>query len=357
MQKIKITELDLVKLYGTNNQIKKYIENGKFVSNQKKTILNKAALECSIKDNGDRTYTINKVYKVPYPKIWNKMNTSLYQYIIPLILNKLISTEERSLFFTSGKWARMIEMVNSNYKLLKYNTEEALDYVQINTNIEKRDVLDFYDRADHSINNYIANALKYLKDCGCIEWNEGFQIIKQEIIYNEDGTYEFNTITESATKEDKEYRAECIQIADEIAEIVGQPEKRKHSKIWNETYTKELRKHGIELMYPVFEIYKVHNNLCEDILSLYNSRTEKTLIRKLTTEFMNILIDNANKRYNNNEYLNEKMSPKEYELIYSQLSNLTINPKAKDLSKYIKDLTGFKYYIRTNNNKIVEIKE
>ena len=79
IKKGKLTEKKLVELYGSEAQKKSYKENGRFVSNYKKTLLTKMSRYCTIKDLGDRTYKITNVYDYPLPSNFNKMTKSLYQ--------------------------------------------------------------------------------------------------------------------------------------------------------------------------------------------------------------------------------------------------------------------------------------
>ena len=89
----KITERELVNLFGSDAQKKSYGQNGRFVSNHKKTLLSKMEKYCNIKDLGNRTYKITKIHKYPLPNSLPKMQKSLYKYICPLILNYLIDNE------------------------------------------------------------------------------------------------------------------------------------------------------------------------------------------------------------------------------------------------------------------------
>ena len=90
IKKGEISESELVRLFGSDAQKKSYEENGRFIGNYKKTLLKKMDRYCEIKDLGDRNYKILKIYPYPLPGNFNKMNSSLYQYIIPLLLTSLV---------------------------------------------------------------------------------------------------------------------------------------------------------------------------------------------------------------------------------------------------------------------------
>ena len=143
IKKGKITEKKLVELYGSDAQKKSYKENGRFISNYKKTLLTKMSRYCNIEDLGGRTYRIKKVYDYPLPSNFNKMTKSLYQYIVPLLLTNLINghDENNKIDITVGKWAREINMVNKNYNLVKYNREDTSKETQCSLDT----INEFYD--------------------------------------------------------------------------------------------------------------------------------------------------------------------------------------------------------------------
>lgn len=112
-------------------------------------------------------------------------------------------------------------MVNKNYNLLKYNREDSSKEFQINMN----EINEFYDKADHMINWYIENALDYLKSAGLIIWRQVNRINIEETdgksVIDQDGNIEVNVTLTSrqATKEDMDYYAQCVSIADKEANI------------------------------------------------------------------------------------------------------------------------------------------
>lgn len=95
----KITERELVQLFGSDAQKKSYKENGRFIGNYKNTIFKKINKYCKIeecdKEDGRRMYNITDIYAYPLPSNFNKMNQSLYQYIVPLLLTNLINGHDK----------------------------------------------------------------------------------------------------------------------------------------------------------------------------------------------------------------------------------------------------------------------
>ena len=69
-------------------------ENNKFVSSNKKTILNNANRFCKIEDKKNKQYEIKEIFSYVKPKEIEKMKESLYQYIIPLLLINLFKSND-----------------------------------------------------------------------------------------------------------------------------------------------------------------------------------------------------------------------------------------------------------------------
>ena len=82
----KIKEIDLVNKYASPAVKESYIKNGKLLTKNKRTLLEKMSRYCKIVDLGKREYEITEVYPYILPANFKKMNTSLYQYIVPLLL-------------------------------------------------------------------------------------------------------------------------------------------------------------------------------------------------------------------------------------------------------------------------------
>ena len=229
IKKGKLAEHNLVELYCSDTKKKLYFDNGHFVGANKKTILNKVSRYCNIEDLGNRTYKITDVYKYPLPANFNKMNQSLYQYIVPLLLTNLINghDEHNKIDITVGKWAREINMVNRNYNLVKYNREDASRETQYSINT----INEFYDKADDMIDWYITNALDYLKSAGLIIWREVYRVNEEvssgENIIDDNGNINVDISIDShqASEEEMEYYSQCIAIADKVAQIESANEK------------------------------------------------------------------------------------------------------------------------------------
>lgn len=83
-----ISEQDLVTRYGSQSQKDSYEKLGYMQTKNKQTLLKKVSRYCKIEPHGKKEYMIKEVYPYILPANFSKMNTSLYQYIVPLLLAK-----------------------------------------------------------------------------------------------------------------------------------------------------------------------------------------------------------------------------------------------------------------------------
>lgn len=309
----KLTEKELVELFGSETQKKSYSEHGRFVSNHKKTLLTKMEKYCNIKDLGNRTYKITKVHKYPLPNSLPKMQKSIYKYICPLILNYLIDneySEDRKIDITVGKWSREISMVNKNYNLVKYNKEDTSKETQYPIDL----IYEFIEKTDDMLDHYITTALDYLKSAGLIIWREAYRMNIEVsdtdgVIIDENGKVSLPLHIENhqASEEDMKYYSKCISIADKEANINNYTERyySKKSKRFNEVLKRELYRRKIKCVYKTYEAYYINAEKCEYILHQFEQTNRKKLIKEFNDDFTKMILENANKRFNKfpNKYL------------------------------------------------------
>jgi hypothetical protein len=339
-----IKEDVLVESFGSDSQKKSYAENGHFVGTQKKTLLSKMERYCNIKDLGNRKYRITKIYDYPIPANFNKMNKSLYQYICPLLLTYLINGYDKNhkIDITTGRWARTINMVNQNYRLIKYNKEDASK--EFDCNLEA--INQFYEKTDDMIDWYITNALDYLKSAGLIIWRDVYRINVEhstnKTTIDENGTINTEIIIDShqASKEEMEYYSQCIKIADGIAGIENNSERyySKKAKKFNEALRTELYKRKIKCVYQTYEAYYINLDKCKFVLNQFKKNNADKLIQQFNQEFTNMIVENSGKRYdkNPNNFIFCK-GREDYQCNIKDLCDMTINHETEDLSKRVKN--------------------
>lgn len=348
LKKGKISEKKLVELFGSESQKKSYNEKGILLGSYKTALFKKLKKYCEIKDvkqksNEEKYYKITKVYDYPLPSNYDKMQKSIYKYIVPLILNSLINGHDKnnSIEITVGKWAREINMVNHNYNLVKYNKEDGSKETQIRIDT----INEFYDKADHMINWYISNALDYLKSAGIIIWREVNQVTvektddKSVVDYNGNVEVNINLTTHQASKDEMEYYAQCIAIADKEANIENAGERyySKKAKHFQEVLKRELYKRKIKYIYSAYEAYYVDLDKCKFLLSHFDDVNSNKLIDKFNQDFSDMIIKNAGERFEKNAMKYLYNSKNEYQLSFESLCEITIDNKTEYFGKRIRE--------------------
>lgn len=338
-----ICEKDLVDIFATTGQSQKYLSVNRFTGKNKNILLKEVSRYCTVVDLGNRQYEISEVKKYPIPKIYDKMNKSLYQYIVPLILNKLIDGHDKNnkITLTSNKWARQIQMINGNYNLVKHHKKDASDKLDFRISY----IEDFYNKADDMVNNYLEMSLKYLKQTGSIIWRDVYMVhmesVGDKIIEIDDSNNiyaEFNVDEHQATQEEMEYFSRCVEVADKIAGIDKSNDtdrERYYGKKalrFTKALSAELNKRNIKYIYKTYEVYYVHLDRCKDMLSLFNT---ENMVEKFNYEFEKLITDNATKRYKKGEL--SKYS-EDYVNTFVDLCEITINSKTESMAHRL-DLT------------------
>ena len=336
----KIKEIDLVNKYASPAVKESYIKNGKLLTKNKRTLLEKMSRYCKIVDLGKREYEITEVYPYILPANFKKMNTSLYQYIVPLLLEKIINghDQNRKIDITLGKWAREINMVNQNYNLCKYNKEETSRAIKY----ELDTINEFYNKSDDMIEYYIMNALDYLKSAGLIIWRDVYKItseVSDEMVeIDSDGVVHANIKLETreASKEDMDFYAACIKVADEKANITNASERyySKKSQRFNEALKDELYKRKIKLVYKSYEAYYIDLDKCSFVLNQFSHQSN--IIKKFNDTFTEMIIGNAQKRFDKSPRKYTIYESKDdYSLCFKGLYEMTINNETEYFGKRI----------------------
>lgn len=336
----KITEEQFVHIFGSAKQIAAWDEGRKFKSaSPRKTILKNARTKCNIIENKDGTYVIRRVYNRPIPANFDKMNTSLYKYIIPLICRRLTdNTEEdetRIVDLTIGHWAREIRMINSNYISGKYNKRDLMHLAEI----EMPYIEDFYTHADEMIHYYMRNALELMKSAGLIIWDEPMYIIYDRSKCEKD--WDGNVIIDSdietkvATNEEMTLISECTKEADKQLQIESNSERYfgKKAKTWNNILHELLWKHNVKGFYKSYRIAVVHKDKVLNLIKHFNINSVSWCVSFLTREFSERVVNNADKRFASIKDQEDFIATTQlfYHDMFSKLCDITINEKAKEL--------------------------
>lgn len=341
-----ISEQELVKNFGSPAQKKSYKENGRFVGANKKTIMSKLERYCNIEDCGNREYKISQIYKYPLPVNFGKMNKSLYQYIVPLLLTTLVNGHDknRKIDITLGRWAREINMVNHNYTLVRYNREDTSKKIQYPLEA----INEFYSKSDDMIEWYITNALDYLKSAGLIIWRDVYRINTEvsndtiSIDENANVHTEISIESHQASKEEMNFYSHCIDVADKCAGIESSGERyySKKSQAFNTVLKSELYKRKIKCVYKTYEAYYVNLDKCTFLLSQFEVMDINHLVEKFNKEFTTLLIGNAEKRFDKSPEKYIIYNGKDdYKLCFQGLCEMVINKDTEYLGNRIQRKT------------------
>ena len=305
----KNSEMALAEKFLSEEQFQNYKANKKFKnSKEKKKFLSDLSRCCDYEYNSQaKLIYIRDIYKIPIPKIFDKLNDGVSRYLVPLILRTLI--EERDShdngeipidkYLTFTDWARKINMVNDNYRVVKFNywaiSEIHGFYIG---NIET-----LMSRLTDCINYRVQQALERLKDCGVIEYHKETIIHVEEfkniMVVGKTIQGEKCEIKRRATSDEKQFILQCEGAADKVAGIastIDSEDGREKSGTFKRyfgskafVYRRSLKKglalKNIKRAYDAYAVFMVGRKKCIDFLDLFSV----TDFDEFTVEFNNFL--------------------------------------------------------------------
>lgn len=349
----KFCEEKIVNWFGTEKQKANYKVNQKLNAKQKNSILSRASRQCNIiqlarkSANGTPKYWIKKVYATPLPSNFTKMNSGLYQYIIPLMLMYIIKNHDQNnkASFTVVRWGKEINMVNRNYLPAKYNKRKLSNIIKVDECLLYR----FYEKSDARLRYYITQSLNYLKQARCIIWNENYRLVEEwrDLDNKNDNLCIYNHKTDRiASDEDKKIYTEAIKYADEKADIQSAKERYYSYKSvdFQKYLIKYLKRHQILYVYKVYEAFYIDLDWCKFLLSFF-SINEKNYLQKIhdfNKEFSDTLIEQVIEQY--------KKTPDKFQYYFSE-EELTI-----DLERVTNMLISYdtkKVQLKDNQSKLL----
>ena len=312
-------EETLVSLFCTPKQILKYIENGYFVSSNKKTFIKTYERYCRLKPIGKKKYLVVSINDVALPHYFNKMIEGKYLYICFKLLSFFL--ESQYTVFSYGQLCRKSNLFADSYVISKILTSNKDNLSSTDYEFYKRfeiknerELQKVYKNYDKSCYKTIDNALKYLSyDCDYIKVNKTV-VVKRIVVKNDINTKdeevkdsEFvvkNIVTELirvATDEDLKIIKNAETQVDKDLNITELKERyfSDKSKKWKKEVKKILSKYGLEFYYNSFSVSIVDENLAKKLLNLLNEKIielnmtqkEKESYPKLTTKEKNTKMD------------------------------------------------------------------
>lgn len=325
----KINTKELVELFGTKAHRDYYKKHKKVPNSMKNTLLNRASAYCDIESYGSGDYRINRLHEVPYPLSFSKANQGIYQFMSPLILLKLLSGDRVT--FPLIDWAMYIDMVNKNYKPMKFNKNLTSNSLSVPSEI----VGEFFEKIDDSIRYYMENCLEYLRMCDVLVWYKVPTVRKRVVErVNVDGSSDINLkcgyTDQLATEEEVKFINKCSDESRIELDIVNKRECFYGSK--SEAYCKllsdKLKQQDILYHYDSYQVYYTSLERCKNLLSLFKYDDVPSLVRNFNNEFIKYMINCAQKRYDTAIAKNlSKLHRQTHQYImgFDTLSNITID--------------------------------
>lgn len=357
-------------MLGTDAQQKRYNKLNHFEGSLKSSVLDNALRYCQLKDNGNRTYTITKVYKDYLPENIKKMKKGIYNTLIPVLLTLLINHKDKydNFNFTVLNFANMIRMVNDNYLPMSKN----IDYTNDKLQISKIMLIEYFKRIDNFVSYYITHAMDLLEVAEIATWQEFRMVceihtdthlkLKQSGSVN--GSYKVDThVSTSYRLATQEEIAMLETIKKDIQTELAINNTSdcyfgKKAKDYITRYREELLKHDILFDFKMYRLQFQPKSIEKSklLLSTYDDKTELQRIRDFNIDFQKSITELAKKRYNKDiEKYSNKYSDK-YIDFYQLLTETTIDNKTKiygDLPQIKNpiDYDSIKMYLNNENVK------
>lgn len=299
-------EVTLVDKVCTDAEKKSYHMKEKFASAKyRQSFIDRLDCYCKYEyDQDAKKVNVKEVFKYPKTTAEVKVHKGIYQYLAPLILDKVINTEEgRWTMFNIHDLARDCCMYNKNYSTMKSNQGA----VEKDLNIPQFTTSEFFNKADDRIDDYIRRCVKYLKEMNCVIFDEIHIICKISKDYEtclnedtqEDEIHEYITNKRfEATKEEVDLYASLVEIASKKAGVRNHADKwyGKTAIKYNAELSKLLKDHNIKYVCPGFRLHRVDTDRCREILDSFSDKPINQYRKEIGFLLKNVMDGNAEKR-------------------------------------------------------------
>jgi len=361
LENLKIGELttkELVNIFGTSKLIERYKKEKRLGGTDKKAIIKKAKNFCNIEELGKGKYIVHKIYGLVRDDKILPLKKGLYNYLIPLILTKLIKDQDENYRITLPflGWARKFEIINDNYSLIKYHQKQSSKYLGINDDI----MFEYFEKIDDCIKYYLGESLNKLEKLDLIKYN---YLIMCKKIYRDpeledDGSFNLfcRGKDEILTPEEIKFVIDCENKAIMKADIKDPKEKfyGKKSLIYKKELKSLLLTKNILFTYSAYDIYCKNYEAVKEIINKFENKGEQQFVLDFNDKFIEYINKKAQNRYDKEvNKLNDKIDIKflqEHRLLESYLhetrtlSEITIKQNAENIRDNI-DLTDDIYTV------------
>lgn len=270
------SEKTLVDKICTEAQKRSYHKKEKFInSKQREMFLDRLSCYCEFEyDLNTSKYKIRKVLKFPRTAAEIKIHKGIYQCLAPLIIDTVINNESRQSIFSVYELTKDTNMVNQNYRPMKFAQSEVSDNLQI----PRKTVAEYFDKTDSYIHHRIKQCIQYLSETGCIFFDEIFiikKVIFTDVQMNLNGCKSKGKAEiRKATDEELNLYAKLLEIADNEVGIKSNQDRWFGNKThaFNSVLSKLLRDHNIAYITKGFELFRVHLDRCKEIMQTFSDK-------------------------------------------------------------------------------------
>ena len=317
-------------------------------------------------------YIITAIHDEPIPMTEN--NNIYGKYIEKLILDLLVQKYQsknihsnRRLYLSKDSMLQALNMVNSNYHYVKFNTGKTADFIKV----DKESLKEFYNINNKNLTDAVDRALNRLSNRFLVIWNLVHTIaLNEEVtIYNNEGqkiTLKENHVT--AGKVELEYINTYEKLVAEQMEFKSKQEIYLCGKYkeFIKNVCEQLQKQGLNILYYyrsydiIFhpDVIKERDKLNEFLLEYEERQNVKITLNGIVSKQIIINADNRQKeakgklkpvfgkRNTMNQDYEEQKNVRRSQLKYitdtSKIIDTIINYKTKDISSNILDYERMK---------------
>lgn len=353
-------EITLVDKVCSDAQRQSYHKKNRFISGKYRSMfLDTLARYCDYEyDIETKKYTITEVYAYPKTLYESKIHKGIYQYLAPLMLYQVLFGKGRKAVVTSMDLAKEAGIVNDNYENVRYNQ----DAMQTDLGFSAAVLAEYFNKADSRIDDYIRQCIKYLAGMNCVIYNETHMIGLHPKAADIEGGHVIIRPPEvrRATDDEMKLYSKLVEKASRRAKITSNSEKwyGKKAARYNTELTRLLKENGISFVCRAFELWKVDEKRCKEILRSFADKTIPQRMQEIGTVLKVIMDGNAEIRLNKkpslgNDYLEQFKRLSDITLIYGADDIMKQLPSAKerDIQGDMRERYGFEIEYATSGGK------
>lgn len=334
-------ESTLVDMICTEAQKRAYHKKEKFRDNKARdTFLDRLGCYCEFKQVPNTIKYDICVFKYPKTAAETKIHKGIYQYLAPLILDKVINTENgRWTLLSAQDFASCCSMMNRNYNTMKYNQRA----VETDLSIPIFTVSEYFNKADNRISYYLQKCIAYLASMNCVFFDEIHIITtyETEVKDSDDGrsiekTRRVNR--HEASKDELDLVASLDEIASKTAGVRSNSDKwyGKTATRYKRTMAELYQEFKIKYVCRGFRLHRIDTDRCKEILATFSDKPISRYRQEIGMILKALLDDKAEERSQNHAYTDES-----YMEHFKDLSQITLPYDAPDIRPRLPSMKSY----------------